>query len=92
MEYRQHGKEIGFRTLEEKAPIHLVREIVGDDLQFGGTWTYSLAAEQTTTRLTLTEDGFIKSPFFRAIAKLFMKPDATMRDFEKNFTVYVEKK
>ncbi len=87
-----HGKEIGFRTLEEKAPIQLIREIVGDDLPVGGTWTYSFAAEQTTTRLMLTEDGFIKSPFFRAITKLFVKPDATLRDFEKNFTAYVEKK
>ncbi|HEY4246121.1 MAG TPA: SRPBCC domain-containing protein [Lacunisphaera sp.] len=88
----KHGKEIGFRTIEEKAPTRLVREIVGNDLPFGGTWTYSLAAEQATTRLTLTEDGFIKSPFLRAIAKLFLKPDTTMRDFEKNFTVYMEKK
>jgi len=84
-----HGKEIGFRTREEKAPAKLVREIVGDDLPFGGTWTYELAEDGPGTRVTLTEDGFIKPPFFRGVARLFMKPDGTMRDFEKHFAVHV---
>jgi len=87
-----HGKEIGFRTKEEKAPSLLVREIVGDKLPFGGTWTYELAEESGATRVTLTEDGFISPPLFRGIARFFMKPDATMRDFEQNFTRYVAAK
>lgn len=87
-----HGKEIGFRTKEEKAPARLVREIVGDDLPFGGVWIYELAEEGGTTRVTLTEDGFIKPPLFRGIAKFFMPPDATMRDFEKHFATYVATK
>lgn len=82
-----HGREIGFRTAEEKAPVRLVREIVGDDLPFGGTWTYELADEKDGgTRVTLTEDGFITSPLFRAIARYFLGLDATMKDFEKHFT------
>jgi uncharacterized protein YndB with AHSA1/START domain len=81
-----HGREIGFRTREEKAPARLVREIVGDDLPFGGTWTYELAEEQGATRVTVTENGFIKPPLFRAIARYFIGLDATMRDFEKHFT------
>jgi len=66
-----------------------VREIVGDDLPFGGMWTYELTEENGATEVRLMEDGFIKPPFFRAVAKLFMKPDATMRDFEKHFSLYV---
>lgn len=85
----RHGKQIGFRTAEERAPARLVREIVGDDLPFGGTWTYELTEQNGTTQLTLVEDGFIKPPFFRGIAKFLLKPDATMRDFEKHFTPYV---
>lgn len=87
-----HGKEIAFRTREERAPAHLVREIAGDDLPFGGTWTYELAEDGGGTRVTLTEDGFIKPPFFRGVARIFMKPDATMRDFEQHFTPYVTAK
>ncbi len=60
------GKEIAFRTREEIAPERLVREIVGDDLPFGGTWTYELTAGGGATRIKLTEDGFIKPPLFRA--------------------------
>jgi uncharacterized protein YndB with AHSA1/START domain len=81
-----HGQVIGFKTREEQAPARLVREITGDDLPFGGTWTYDLAEENGGTAITITEDGFVKPPFFRGMMKLFMKPDATMRDFEKHFT------
>jgi uncharacterized protein YndB with AHSA1/START domain len=85
----RRGQVIGFRTVEERAPARLVREIVGDDLPFGGTWTYELTEQNGATQVTLIEDGFIKPPFFRGIAKFFLKPDATMRDFEKHFTPYV---
>ena len=87
-----HGEVIGFRTNKEQAPSLLVREIVGDDLPFGGTWTYALVEEKGSTRVTLTEDGFIKPPLFRAMARLFMKPDGTMRDFQQHFTAYVATK
>ena len=87
-----HGKEIAFRTREEAPPGRLVREIVGPDLPFGGTWTYELVADRAATRIKLTEDGFIKPPLFRAIARLFLKPDATMRDFEQHFTAHLAAK
>jgi uncharacterized protein YndB with AHSA1/START domain len=76
-----HDQEIAFRTREEKAPARLVREIMGEDLPFGGTWTFELAEEDGQTRLTLTEDGFIKPPFFRVVAQYFIGLDATMKDF-----------
>jgi len=89
----KRGQQVAFRTKEEKAAARLVREIVGDNLPFGGVWTFELADGATgRTRLTLTEDGFIKPPIFRGIARLFMKPDATMQDFAKHFTPYVASK
>ena len=84
-----HGQVIGFRTREEQAPARLVREITGHNLPFGGSWTYELAEENGGTAITITEDGFIKPPFFRGVMKLILKPDATMRDFEKHFTAYL---
>lgn len=84
-----HGEVIGFRTKEAQPPAHLVREIVNTDLPFGGTWTYELADDGPATRVTLTEDGFVTAPLFRGVAKFFLKPDATMRDFEKHFSAYV---
>ncbi len=85
----QRGQVIGFRTTAQQAPAHLVREITGDNLPFGGTWTYDLTEENGGTRVNLTEDGFVKPPFFRGMMRLMVKPDATMRDFEKNFTAWV---
>ena len=76
-----HGQEIAFRTKEELVPARLVREIMGDDLPFGGTWTFELADQGGGTQLTITEDGFIKPPLFRVIAQYFIGLDATLKSF-----------
>ena len=62
----QRGQVIGFRTTQEQTPARLVREITGDNLPFGGTWAYGLAEENAGTRLTITEDGFVKPHSFAA--------------------------
>lgn len=79
-----HGNEIAFRTKEEQAPAKLVREIVGEDLPFGGTWTMELAEQGGQTRLTITEDGFVKPPFFRAMMQYVIGSDKTLKDFAAN--------
>lgn len=79
-----HGNEIAFRTKEEQAPAKLVREIMGDDLPFGGTWTFELTEEGGQTRLTVTENGFVKPPLFRAIMQYFIRSDKTLKDFAAN--------
>lgn len=77
-----HNREIAFRTAESRPNEKLVRVIVGDDLPFGGKWTFELAdAAGGGTELTLTEDGFIQPPVFRAIMQWFIGLDATQRDF-----------
>ncbi len=83
-----HGNEIAFRTKEEVAPARLVREIMGDNLPFGGTWTFELADQDNRTQLTITEDGFIKPPLFRAIVQYFIGLDKTM----KSFATHLEKR
>jgi len=85
-----HGNRMGFRTAESAEPSHLVREMVGSEKLFGGTWTYELTTEGSGTRITITERGYIKPPLFRGMAKLFMKPDATMRDFQAHFVPYLQ--
>ena len=78
----RHGEEIPFRTVEVRPNEKLVRMIANDQLPFGGTWTYELAdGEGGGTRLTLTEDGFVNPPVFRAMAKWFFGLDMTQRDY-----------
>lgn len=80
-----HGREMAFRTKESRATEKLVREIVGADQPFGGTWTFELSnAPGGGTQLKLTEDGFINPAIFRAVAQWFIGLDATQKDFVAN--------
>jgi len=52
-------------------PSLLVTEIVTDETsQWGGIWTYAITAVGAGTEITITEDGWIKSPIFRVMMKL----------------------
>jgi uncharacterized protein YndB with AHSA1/START domain len=79
----KHGQEIAFRTQEERPRERLVRVIAGPkDLPFGGTWTYELAdTGEGGTRLTLTENGTIEPPVYRALATWVFGLDTTQKDF-----------
>ena len=59
-------------------PRQLVTRIVADeDAPFGGTWTYDLVPAGDGTRVTITEDGYINSLFFRFVANVFIGVHAT---------------
>lgn len=78
----RHRHEIPYRTAEARVNEKLVRVIASDQLPFGGTWTFLLSpAPNGGTQLTLTEDGIIHAPVFRAIATWFIGLDATQKDF-----------
>ena len=54
-----------------RPPARLVTEIVTDEKsQWGGVWTYELASNGTGTEVTITEEGWIKSPIFRVMMKV----------------------
>lgn len=54
-----------------QAPSRLVTEIVTDDKSdWGGVWTYDLVANGIGTEVTITEDGWIKSPLFRVMMRV----------------------
>ena len=53
---------------ESRPPARLVTRIdAPPDAAFGGTWTYQLDAEPSGTRVTVTEDGFVRNPLFRVM-------------------------
>jgi uncharacterized protein YndB with AHSA1/START domain len=56
-------------VVEVTPPRRLVTRIVGDELPFGGTWTYNLSPTATGTRLTIVEDGWISNPLYRFFAR-----------------------
>lgn len=56
---------------EVREPTRLMTRVDGGaDAAFGGTWTYELVAEGSGTRVTVTEDGWVKNPLFRTMMKV----------------------
>ncbi|MBI2408654.1 MAG: SRPBCC family protein [Gemmatimonadetes bacterium] len=65
------GMTMSVEFLEIQPPSLLVTEIITDEKsQWGGVWTYDVAANGTGTEVTITEEGWVKSPFFRVMMKV----------------------
>jgi uncharacterized protein YndB with AHSA1/START domain len=66
--YREHfgGFEATTVIAESDPPRRLVKEILPTG-PFYGSWTWELAAEGEGTRLTITEQGTVPNPLFRAM-------------------------
>ena len=79
-ENSKHG-EIPFELVTQEPPRRQVVRIVDEKQPFGGTWTWELEAIDNGTRLTITEEGFIKNPVFRVLSRLFFPPTATMEKY-----------
>jgi hypothetical protein len=74
--------------LECKSPVRLVTRMAKDGGSVLGTWTYELAAEPDGCRLTLTEEGEMINPFYRAIGRmrgLEANIRQTLHDLAKRF-------
>lgn len=78
------GMTMSVEFLEIRPPSYLVTEIITDEKsQWGGVWTYDLVATGAGTEVTITETGWVKSPFFRVIMKV-MGTHSTMDGVLKN--------
>jgi len=69
-------------------PTRYVTRIADDKLPFGGRWIYELEPVGGGTRLTITEDGFVKNPIFRLVTAL--APNATKNRFLANLARRLE--
>lgn len=78
--WREHAKNdvVTYRVVESDAPRRLVTRIADENLPYGGTWTYELAAADSGTRLTITERGEVYNPIFRFVARFFLGYTSTM--------------
>lgn len=62
-------------------PRRMVTRIADPSLPFGGTWTWKITREGNGTRVTVTEDGEIKPPPMRTMARFFFGYTSTMDSY-----------
>jgi uncharacterized protein YndB with AHSA1/START domain len=79
----EHGSSgrITFAIDASDPPRRLVTRIADPNLPFGGNWTYELAPAGAGTRVTITENGEIYNPVFRAVARFVLGYEATMTSY-----------
>jgi hypothetical protein len=83
---RRRWKEVGsdaitYELVADEPPVRRVVRIADDTLPFGGSWTYTLAADGDGTRLTITEDGEVRNPLFRFLARYVFGHAGTMESY-----------
>ncbi len=81
--FREHGPNgaITYAIEADEPPVRRITRIADDKLPFGGRWIYELAEAGGGTRLTITEDGFVKNPIFRLLSKTVFSPTRTIEQF-----------
>jgi hypothetical protein len=83
--FREHGRQgaITFVVDQDQAPEpgrpgRLVTRIADDKLPFGGRWIIEVASTGAGSRVTVTEDGFVKNPVFRFLSRTVFSLTATL--------------
>jgi uncharacterized protein YndB with AHSA1/START domain len=78
--FREHGKHgaITFEATQIVPPQLLVTRIADTGLGYSGSWIYSLAAEGSGTRLTITEFGEVSNIIFRFLSRFVLGHTATI--------------
>jgi len=83
--------DYGEMPLEVVASVpneRLELRIADDSLPWGGVWIYEFESADGGTQLTITEDGFVRMPFFRFLNHYVFGPDATIKQYLTNLAVH----
>jgi len=59
----------------------MVTKIRDTDLGYAGQWTYTFAAEDSGTRLTVREDGEVSNVIFRFMSRYIFGQTATIDSY-----------
>jgi len=75
------GARVSIETLVRVPGVRLVRRIADPTLPRVGSWTVELAQVGGRTRITLTEEGELRHPVLRFVARYVSGLDAPARNF-----------
>ena len=80
---------ITYLVIEDRPAEKLVLEIADENLPYGGTWTFAFTPDGSGTRLQITENGFVKNPVFRFLARFVFgytgSIESCLRDLKRKF-------
>lgn len=80
--YRERSDDVIAYLFREETPGRVFRSTITDEtLPFGGTWTITLEPRGAGTRAAIREDGEVRNPVFRFMAKFVFGHEATMRTY-----------
>jgi len=73
--------KLKIETQSMEAPRKLVNRIGGENLPFGGTWTFDVTPAADGSKLRITENGYVTNPIFRFVARFFMGYTSEMEKY-----------
>jgi len=84
--FREQGKHdaVNFELAEDVPAQRMVTRILDTNLGYSGKWTYAFTAENSGTRLTITEDGEVSNVIFRFMSRYVFGHTATIDTYLKS--------
>ena len=79
-EVSKHGT-VNYELIEDVPNQRMVTKIRDTDLGYGGQWTYTLAAENNGTRVTIREDGEVSNILFRFMSRYIFGQTSTIDSY-----------
>lgn len=78
--FREEGSNgtVNYELVEDVPGQRMVTRIRDTDLGYAGQWTYTVAAENGGTRLTIREDGKVSNVLFRFMSRYIFGHTATI--------------
>lgn len=78
----KHGQTITYEVVQSQAPVTLKRTIADKSLPFGGSWTWNIRSHgESTSEVTITEDGEVYNPVFRFVSRFIMGHTKTIDSY-----------
>ena len=80
-ESTRDGNEMVYEISACDFPKSLTRRIIGKNLPFDGSWTYTLQPSSSGTTVRITEDANIYNPVFRFMSRFILGYTGTMEKY-----------
>jgi len=74
----RNGTKMTYEIMASVSPKSLTRRILGKNLPFDGSWTYTLEPAPNGTIVRITEDANVYNPIFRFMSRFILGYTGTM--------------